>query len=79
MQPLAAGGTHSPIASIPVVQEVDRQDRMAGLGGCGQRGIVREAQVLAEPDNDRVLSFLGQGINDEQRPRIDFYRKAPSV
>ncbi len=39
-------------AARAIIEDVDRNDGPPGLGGRRQRGIVAQAQVIAEPDDD---------------------------
>ena len=45
------------------VEDEDWHDRLAGFGGGVQRGLVSQAEVVAEPEQDRGngLSWMGCG------------------
>ena len=52
MQPPAAGASHSPFATVDVIENINGQHFPEG-GGRIQRWVVREPQVLTEPDDRR--------------------------
>ena len=52
VQPPARGAAGLPRAGRFIVEDIEAQDRAAGLGGSGQGGVVGKAQVPAEPADD---------------------------
>ena len=55
MQPPAGGAPQRPGSSRLVVEDEHRKDRTAGLDRGVQRGVVLEAQVVAEPQENRKV------------------------
>ena len=54
MQPPARGSTPSPFAGCFVIQNVETHNGAPGLRREFKCGVIRQAQVLAEPDDDRL-------------------------
>jgi hypothetical protein len=61
MKPPPARSAQSPEAGHFVIQNVDGDDRSACVNGGDQTWIVRNAQVLTEPEDDRPISAQGHG------------------
>src|SRR5512134_2393839 len=69
MKPPPARPARSPAAGHCVIQNVDGDDGSAGANGGDQTRIVRNAQVLTEPEYDRSISAQGHGNTTPRRVR----------
>ena len=64
VQPPARGAAHAEASWCCIVEDVERKNRCAALRCCGQRRMVGEPEIVAEPDDDWRGQIIcpGQGL-----------------
>jgi hypothetical protein len=68
-QPPACRSARHPSGGI--IQHIEADHRRAGFGGGAEGGMVGQAEVIAEPDDDGRRAWRGQGC-----PRLQFVKHA---